>query len=139
MTAPELLKTFLELPEICTVGSTQERAAFVAIYIEQRTVRGAGEIIGVSKSQVSNLAALFQTKLALRISDLGRKRTPVSKEYLDLRGALLNYLTNLEEESGSSDQGIHEEKIGNFRPGGVSHEDWAEVRGTPLSDPDEWS
>jgi hypothetical protein len=31
MTAPELLKTFLELPEICAVGSTQERAAFVAI------------------------------------------------------------------------------------------------------------
>src|ERR1700693_5811830 len=113
MTAPELLKTFLELPEICTVGSAQERAAFVAIYIEQRTVRDAGEVIGVSKSQVSNLAALFQTKLALRISELARKRTLVSKEYLDLRCALLNHLTDLEEESGSDDRGIHEEKIGN--------------------------
>jgi hypothetical protein len=70
---------------------------------------------------------------------LARKRTPVSKEYLDLRGALLNHLTDLEEESGSSDQGIEAEKIGNFRPGGVSREDWAEARGTPLSDPDEWN
>jgi hypothetical protein len=139
MTAPELLKTFLELPEIYTVGSAQERAAFVAIYIEQRTVRDAGEVIGVSKSQVSNLAALFQTKLALRISELDRKRTPVSKEYIDLRRALLNHLADLEEESGSGDQGIQEEKIGNFSPGGVSREDWAEVRGTPLRDPDEWN
>jgi len=120
------------------VGSTQERAAFIALRIDGQTVREAGQAIGVSKSQVTNLATVFQDKLAARILDLERKRLPVSKEYLELRRALLHHLHELREESGSDEDdwyGGH--KIGNFSPDGVSREDWAEVRGTPLRDPDE--
>jgi len=131
MTTPELLKAFLELPEVCTVGRTQERAAFIAVHIERRTIREACEAIGVSKSQVKNLADLFQTKLTTRVSDLGRKRTPVSKEYGELHRALLDQLGKLQEESGSTDYDYDDYKL--------SREDWAEVTGTPLRDPDEWN
>lgn len=134
----ELLKPFLHLPEMCMVGSEQERAAFIALRIDGQTVRDAGQVVGVSKSQVTNLATVFQDKLAARILELERKRFPVSKEYLELRRALLEHLHELQEESGSDDDdwyGGH--KIGNFSPGSVSREDWAEVRGTPLRDPDE--
>lgn len=119
------------------VGSAQERAAFIALRIDGQTVREAGQAIGVSKSQVTNLATLLQDKLAARILDLERKRLPVSKEYLELRRALLEHLHELQEESGSDDDWYGGHKIGNFSPGNVSREDWAEVRGIPLRDPDE--
>jgi hypothetical protein len=119
------------------VGSAQERAAFIALRIEGQSVRVAGQAIGVSKSQVTNLATLFQDKLAARILDLERKRLPVSKEYLELRHALLEHLYELQEESASDDDWYGGHKIGNFSPGSVSREDWAEVRGTPHGDPDE--
>lgn len=119
------------------VGSPQERAAFIALRIEGQTVREAAQAIRVSKSQVSNLAALFQDKLATRMKDVERKRLPVSKEYLELRRALLDHLHQLEEENGSNDDWYGGHKIGNFVPGSVSREDWAEVTGTPLRDPDE--
>lgn len=139
MTTPELLKAFLALPEMCMVGSAQERAAFTALYIERRTVREAGEAFGVSKSQVPNLAGMFQMKLASRIAELARK--PVSKEYRELYLALLDQLGKLQEESGSFDEdgwyGGH--KIGDFNPSNGSREDRAEATGTLLRDPDEWN
>jgi hypothetical protein len=119
------------------VGSAQEWAAFIALRIERQTVRQVAQAIGVSKSQVTNLAALFQDKLATRMIDLERKRHPLSKEYLELRGALLNQLHELQEESGSDDDWYGGHKIGNFSPGSVSREDWAEATGTPVRDPDE--
>ena len=133
----ELLKAFVQLPEICMVGSAQERAAFVALRIERKTVRQAAHAIGVSKSQLTNLAAVFQQKLATRIMDLDRKRLRVSKEFLQLRGALLSQLYELQEASGSDDYGYEGHKIGHFSPGNVSREDWAEVTGMPLKDADE--
>jgi L-amino acid N-acyltransferase YncA len=94
MTTSELLKAFLQLPDLCTVGSAQERAAFTAIYIDGRSVREAAEGIGVSKSQVSNLAAMFQTKLASRVRSL---RVPISREYRELYLALHDRLGKLQE------------------------------------------
>ena len=137
MKSRESVRALLQLPEMCMVGSAQERAAFIAFRIDGQTVREAGQAIGVSKSQVTNLATLFQDKLAARILDLERKRLPVSKEYLELRRALLEHLYELHEESGSDDDWYGGHKIGNFSPGSVSREDWAEVRGIPLRDPDE--
>jgi hypothetical protein len=133
----ESLRALLQLPEMCMVGSVQERAAFIALRVDEQTVREAGQAIGVSKSQVTNLAALFQDKLAKRIMDVERKRLPVSQEYLEMRRALLGQLHELQEESGSDDSGIDDTKVGNFSPGSVSREDWAEVRGIPLRDLDE--
>lgn len=130
MNTRESLKGFLQLPEMSAVGGAAERAAFIAIHIEGRTVRDAAQAIGVGKSQVTNLATLFQTKLATRIIDLERKRLPVSKEYLELRGALLNQLRSLQEESGS-ETGFG---LGDSR---LSREDLAECFGTPLGDLDE--
>ena len=137
MKSRESVRALLQLPEMCMLGSAQERAAFIALRIDGQTVREAGQAIGVSKSQVTNLATLFQDKLAARILDLERKRLPVSKEYLELRRALLEHLHELQEESGSDDDWYGGHKIGNFSPGSVSREDWAEVRGIPLRDPDE--
>ena len=76
MITDELLKEFLNVPELSAVGSAQERAAFIAIRLEGRTVHEAGQAIGVSKSQVTNLADLFQTKLATRMMELRRKGIP---------------------------------------------------------------
>jgi hypothetical protein len=138
MKSRESLRALLQLPEVSMVGSAQERAAFIALRVDGQTVREAGQAIEVSKSQVTNLATVFQDKLAARILDLERKRLPVSKEYLEVRRALLHHLHELQEESGSDDDdwyGGH--KIGNFSPSIVSREDWAEARGTPLRDPDE--
>lgn len=137
MKSRESLRALLQLPELCMVGSAQERAAFITLRIGQQTVREAGQAIGVSKSQVTNLASLFEGKLAARILDLEKKRLPVSKEYLELRRALLDHLHELQEDSGSDDDWYGGHKIGNFSPGSVSREDWAEVRGIPLRDLDE--
>jgi transposase-like protein len=137
MKSRESLKALLQLPEMCMVGSAQERAAFTALRIQGQTIREAAQAIGVSKSQVSNLADLFQGKLATKMMELDRKRLPVSKEYLELRRALFIYLHELQEVSGSDDYGFNDTKIGNFSPGSVSREDWAEVRGIPLKDSDE--
>jgi DNA-directed RNA polymerase specialized sigma24 family protein len=59
MTPQELLRMLLQAPELSMVGSSQERAAFIALRIDCRTVRDAGEAIGISKSNVQNLADLF--------------------------------------------------------------------------------
>jgi len=133
----ELLKAFLRVPELSTVGSAQERAAFVAIRLDGRTVRETGEAIGVSKSQVTNLAEMFQEKLATRMMELKRKQ--ISGEYRTLYRALHNQLLELFAASGSDDDWEDGHKVGNFRPGALSREDRAEAMGAPLRDPDEWN
>jgi hypothetical protein len=138
MKSRESLKALLELPEMSSVGSAQERVAFVAIYIEGRTVRETAQTIGVSKSQVPNLASLFVAKLGAKMKELERKRLPLSSDYVEKRDALRNHLYKLQEESGSEDfADINDIKIGTFEPGAVSREDWVEVRGLPLNDSDE--
>jgi len=138
MKSHESLKAFLELPEMLSVGSAQERAAFIALHIERRTVRETAETVGVSKSQISNLVTLFLAKLSAKVQGLERKRVPLSKEYIERRDALRRYLYELQEESGSDDfSDVDNTKIGNFRPGAVSREDWAEARGLPLNELDE--
>lgn len=136
MNTRELLKTFLQVPELSTVGSAQERAAFIAIRLDGRTVRETGEAIGVSKSQIANLANLFQEKLATRIMELRRKRIAGSAEYQrlcrDLREQLLELFF---ERGGYDDIGGH--KIGTFDTNAASQEDWAEMRGTTLRAQDE--
>lgn len=130
----EQLKAFLQVPELSTVGSTQERAAFIAIRVEKQTVREAGQAIGVSKSQVANLADLFQEKLATRMMELRRKRVLVSAEYRTLSRDLYEILAWLRS-AHDVDDDWH--KVGDFDPCRVSREDWAEATGTRLRDPDE--
>jgi hypothetical protein len=138
MNTGESLKELLLLSEMSSVGSPQERAAFISVYIDGQTVRETARTISTSKSQVSNLAALFVAKLGAKMQELERKRTPLSKEYVERRDALRRHLYELQEESGSDDfSDIDDRKIGNFSPGSVSREDWAEVRGLPLKDSDE--
>jgi hypothetical protein len=138
MKSRELLKALLDLPEMSSVGSTQERVAFISLHIEGRTVRETAQMIGVSKSQVPNLATLFLTKLGAKIQEFERKRIPLSKKYLECRDALQRYLYELQDESGSNDfSDLDSRKIGTFNPGSVSREDWSEVRGLPLNDRDE--
>jgi DNA-directed RNA polymerase specialized sigma24 family protein len=81
----ELLKAFLQVPELSTLGSAEERAAFIAIRLDGRTVRDTGQAVGISKSNVKSLADLFQSKLNKKIKDMG-KRSPTmwSAEYLRL-------------------------------------------------------
>jgi len=129
MNALELLKRFSQVPELSTVGSVQERAAFIAIRLDGRTVREAGQAIGVSKSQVTNLADLFQEKLVRRMRELSRKRTACSSEYRALSRDLYEQIWELFDRNDWTDH-----KVGNFRPGAVSREDWAECRGTSLRD-----
>jgi hypothetical protein len=137
MNSSELLKRFLQLPELATVGSAQERTAFIALRIDGRTVRETGQTIGVSKSQVTNLADLFQEKLATRMRGLRNRRTTGSAEYEVLSRVLYKRLCDVAEESGSDDY-WDAHKVGHFRPGSVSREDLAEVTGTPLrNDSDE--
>lgn len=135
MKSGESLKALLDLPEMSSVGSTQERVAFILLRIEGRTVRDTAQVLGVSKSQVPNLAMLFLTKLGVKIKELDRKPAPaVSKEYLECRDALRHHLYELQDESGSVDYATGGHKIGNFSPGSVSREDWAEARGLLLND-----
>jgi hypothetical protein len=138
MIALELIKAFLQVPELLTVGSAQERAAFIATCLEGRTVREAAQAIGVSKSQVTNLADLFKVKLATRMMELRKKRVAVSAEYRTLSRDLYERLCEVRNASGNDDDdwwGGH--KIGSFDTRAVSREDWAEATGTRLRDPDE--
>ena len=137
MNTPELLRAFLQAPELSTVGRTEERAAFIAMRLEGQTVREAGDAIGISKSQVAILAGLFQKKLAARIMELRRKRIAGSAEYRVLFKALCERLSEVANESGSNDHWLNGQKIGSFNAGALSHEDRAEAFGTPLRDPDE--
>ena len=132
MKSVECLRVFLQLPELSAVGSSQERAAFIGVRLNRRTVRETGEAIGVSKSQVTNLADMFQAKLARRVSELRDKRIAVSQEYRSLVLALHRQLGELAEESGSDDN----DSGGDWK---LSREDYAEVTGTPLRNPDEWN
>jgi hypothetical protein len=118
----ELLKAFLQVPELSTLGSTEERAAFIAVCLDGRTVRDTGKAVGISKSNVKNLAGLFQSKLSKKIRDMGKRgRTAWSAEYLRLYAQLSEILPPDDWEGGY--------KIGKFEPNGFSQEDWAEVRG----------
>jgi hypothetical protein len=129
----ELLKAFLQVPELSTVGNAQERAAFIAVRLDGRTVREAGKAIGVSKSQVANLADLFQAKLATRMMELRRKRIAVSAEYQMLYRDLYEELAWLRFVNETDDWwGRH--KIGNFDTTKLSREDRAEAMGTRLRD-----
>jgi len=122
MNVPELLKMVLQVPELSTVGSPQERAAFIALHLEGRTVREAGQAIGISKSNVKNLADLFQTKLSKKMREMRKKRgTTWSAEYQRVFTELSEILLDEDWEGGY--------KIGHFDPNGFSQEDWAEVRG----------
>jgi len=119
------------------VGSAQERAAFISFRLDRRTVREVGQAIGVSKSQVPNLADLFQEKLATRMTELRKKRIAVSAEYQTLYRDLYGQLHTLFAERGSDADWWGGQKIGSSNTGAVSREDWAEVTGTRLRDPDE--
>ena len=122
MKARELLRALLQVPELATVGSAQERAAFIALRIDACTVRQAGQAIGVSKSQVTNLADLFQAKLLKRMTELKRKRgAGCSAEYGSLYRRLFDRLLELKNESGSDDYSWAGEKM--------SREDLAECFG----------
>jgi hypothetical protein len=46
MNVPELLRMFLQVPELSAVGSAEERAAFIASRLDGRTVRDAEQAIG---------------------------------------------------------------------------------------------
>jgi hypothetical protein len=128
MNSVELLKAFLQVPELSTVGSALERAAFIAVRVEGRTVREVAEAIGISKSQVTNLADLFQAKLATKVM---QSRTG-SEEYRLLYRRLQERLWKVQEADGTEDY----DDPGEFK---LSREDYAEVTGTPLKDPDEWN
>jgi hypothetical protein len=125
MNTPELLRMFLQVPELSSLGSPQERAAFIALRLDGRTVRQAGQAIGVSKSHVQNLANLFEVKLAKKIRQIGNTREARwSPEYRRLYEALIADVPR-----DYDDYGGH--KIGNFKPGGLNREDWAEAFGGP--------
>jgi transposase len=121
--AAKLLRGFVNVPELSAVGNTQERAAFVALHVEGRTVREAAGALGVSKSQVPNLASAFQTKLAAKIGELRRKRIAGSPEYKAAFVALRDRLYALAEESGSVDYHWDDWEL--------SREDLAECFGGP--------
>jgi hypothetical protein len=122
MNVPEFLKTLLQVPELATVGNPQERAAFVALYIDGRTVRDAGKAIGIGKSNVKNLADLFQAKLRKTIVEMRKKRGCTwSREYQRLETDLLELMPPDDFEGGH--------KIGNFEPSNMSQEDRAEAMG----------
>jgi hypothetical protein len=134
MDTRESLKAFLKVPELSTVGNVQERAAFIAIRLDGRTVRETGEAIGVSKSQVTNLADLFQVKLVRRMIELRRKRIPSSAEYQTLYRDLREQLAWLQYVHETDDDWWGGHKIGNFDTTKISREDWAEATGTRLRD-----
>ena len=101
MYSAESLRAFVNVPELSAVGSAQERSAFIALHIEGRTVREAAQAIGVSKSQVSNLANLFQAKIAKKIGELQRNHIGGSHEYKSAFVDLHERLLKLAQESGS--------------------------------------
>jgi hypothetical protein len=113
----------VNVPELSAVGTAQERAAFIALQVEGRTVRGTAEALGVSRSQVANLCSLFQAKVAAKIGELYRKRISGSHEYKAAFAALRDRLYELAEDSGSSDSDWDDS---NWRP---SREDLAECFG----------
>ncbi|GAC1617386.1 MAG: hypothetical protein PVS2B2_20860 [Candidatus Acidiferrum sp.] len=129
----ELFKALTQVPELSSVGSTEERAAFTALRIDGRTVREAGQEVGVSKSHVTNLADHFQTKLIKRMMELRRK--PASGRSAEYRNVCHLYEQLCELRDYGDDLDRH--KVGNFDPGGTSQEDWAEMRGTPLRSEDD--
>lgn len=133
MTVVELLRAFVQAPELSSVGGAQERAAFIAIRIDGRTVREVGQTLGVSKSQIPNLVDRFQEKLAARMMELKRKRIEVSAEYRALHRDLYGWLCDIR----SDDDWWGGHKIGNFDTGAVSREGWAEITGKPLRFQDE--
>lgn len=111
------------------MGSPQERAAFSALHIDARTVREAGQAIGVSKSHVTNLADQFQAKLIKRMMELKRKPpSTCSAEYRKTCQGLYDRLCQLRD--FGDEEGLY--KIGNFTPGLGSKEDWAECTGINL-------
>jgi hypothetical protein len=123
MTPPELLRMLLQVPELSTVGSSQERAAFIALRIDCCTVRDAGQAIGISKSNVQNLADLFQAKLRKKVTEIRNKRESTwSAEFRQLHGELLDLLPD-DYEGGVT--------IGDFQSGRMSREDRAEATGRP--------
>jgi len=128
----ELLKTFLKVPELSTVGSPEERAAFIALRIDGRTVRDVGETLGISKSHVTNLADLFQTKLAKKMMEMRRKS--VATWSAECR-TLYEELSDLMLFDDGDWLGGH--KVGNFDTNRASQEDWAEMRGRSLRFDDE--
>jgi hypothetical protein len=118
----ELLKAFLQVPELSTIGTAEERAAFIAVRLEGRTVRDVGQAVGISKSNVKNLADLFQHKLSKKIGEMKKRGAASwSAEYLRLYTRLSEILPPEDWEGGY--------KIGKFEPNGFSQEDWAEARG----------
>jgi hypothetical protein len=130
MYSAELLRGFVNVPELSAVGSAQERAAFIALHVEGWTIREAAEALGISKSQVPNLANLFQTKLAAKIGELRRKRIAGSPEYKAAFVALRDRLYALAEESGS-DVWDWDGKVGHFKDSAGCCEDLAECFGYP--------
>ncbi len=130
METPELLRMFLQVPELSTVGSPEERAAFIALRIDGRTVRQAGQAIGISKSHVQNLANLFEVRLAKKIREIGKTREKQwSPEYRRLYETLIAGVPR-----DYDDYGGH--KVGHFEPGKLSREDLSEAfgRSSPESD-----
>jgi winged helix-turn helix protein len=123
MYSAELLRVFVNVPELSTVGSAQERAAFIALHVEGRTIREAAEALGVSKSQVANLSDLFQAKVAAKIGQLQRKHTGGSPEYKAAFIALRDRLYQIAEENGTDD---HDWDDSSWKP---SREDLAECFG----------
>jgi hypothetical protein len=103
MYSAELIRAFVNVPELSAVGSVQGRSAFIALRVEGRTLRAAAEALGVSKSQVANLSNLFQTKVAAKIGELQRKRIAGSPEYKAALVALRDRLYKLADASGSDD------------------------------------
>jgi hypothetical protein len=130
MSSAELLRAFVNVPELSPVGSAQERAAFIALHVEGRTLRAAAEALGVSKSQVANLSNLFQAKVAAKIGELQRKRIAGSLEYKAAFVALRGRLYKLADASGNDDRDW-DGKIGHFRYGDGTREDLAECFGLP--------
>jgi hypothetical protein len=127
--AHDLFKALMRVPELSTVGSPQERAAFTALRIEGRTVREVGQAIGVSKSHVTNLADQFQAKLIKRMMELRRKPPSTSSgEFRNACQGLYDRLCELRD--FHDDEGLY--KIGNFTPSLSSKEDWAECTGINL-------
>lgn len=132
--ASDSFKMLLQVPELSTVGTAEERAAFTALHIKGRTVREAGEAIGVSKSHVTNLANQFQAKLIKKMMELRRKpASACSEQYRVACRGLYERLCELRDFSND----MADPKIGNFTPSLGSKEDWAECTGINLRFDDE--
>lgn len=125
MRSAGLLRAFVNVPELSAVGSAQERAAFIALHVEGRTVREAAEALDVSKSHVANLSNLFQTKVAAKIGELQRKHISCSPEYKAAFIAIRNRLYEMAEENGTDD---YDWDDSDWKP---SREDLAECFGLP--------